>query len=96
VVTATGRLSAHADSYAPGSGTSARLQFLGEALAKAGKPNEAVDALQRSVRLNGRSPRRFVLLAQVYTEPGQLAIADNSLTHALALEASELVAAAAK
>jgi predicted Zn-dependent protease len=61
-------------------------QFLGEALDKAGKPNDAVDALQRAIWLNGRSTKLFVLLAQVHTEQGQLAIDENSPMHALAIE----------
>jgi cytochrome c-type biogenesis protein CcmH/NrfG len=61
-------------------------QFLGEELDKAGKPNHAVDALQRAIWLNGRSAQLFVLLAQVHTEQGQVAIAENSPMHALAIE----------
>lgn len=61
-------------------------QFLGDALFKAGKTSEAIDALQRAIWLNGRSAKLFVMLAQAYLEQGQLAIAESSLSHALALE----------
>jgi Tfp pilus assembly protein PilF len=61
-------------------------QFLGDALAKSGKPAEAIDALQRAVWLNGRSAKLFVMLGQIYLEQGQLSIAENSLSHALAIE----------
>ena len=45
-----------------------------------------MDALEHAICLNGRSAKLFVLLAQVHTEQGQLAIAVNSSMHALAIE----------
>lgn len=61
-------------------------QFLGDALSKLQKTDEAVDALQRATWLNGRSAKPFVMLAQIYADRGQFPIAESSLKHALDLE----------
>jgi predicted Zn-dependent protease len=60
--------------------------YLGDALFKQGKLDEAAETLQRAAWLNSRSAKSFVTLAQVYTEQNNFAMAESSLKHALTLE----------
>src|SRR5712691_241277 len=60
--------------------------YLGEALAKLEKHDDAVEALQRAIWLNSTSVRSYVALGQVYSEQGKFAIAESSLKRALAIE----------
>jgi tetratricopeptide (TPR) repeat protein len=60
--------------------------YLGEALAKLEKHDDAVEALQRAIWLNSISVRSYVALGQVYSEQGKFAIAESSLKRALGIE----------
>ena len=60
--------------------------YLGEALAKLEKPDDAASALQRAIWLNALSVRSYITLGQVYSEQGKFALAESSLNHALTIE----------
>jgi tetratricopeptide (TPR) repeat protein len=61
-------------------------QLLGEGFLRAGKLQEALDALQRSVWLDNRAARSYLLMGNVYLQQGRMLVAENTLKRAIELD----------